>query len=67
MKLAILSEEKERIKSFLESLDLKYNEQDYSFYMEDGGRVIATVSVKGTSSKVSESLPNTGGKILPAG
>jgi [citrate (pro-3S)-lyase] ligase len=47
MKLAILSEEKERIKSFLESLDLKYNEQDYSFYMEDGGRVIATVSVKG--------------------
>lgn len=47
MKLAILPEEKERIRSFLASLDLKYNNQDYSFYLEDGGRIIATVSVKG--------------------
>lgn len=47
MKLALLSEEKERIKNFLGKLGLKYPSQDYSFYLEDGARIIGTVSVKG--------------------
>lgn len=47
MKLALLSEEKERIKTFLEKLGLKYQDQDYSFYLEDGAQIIGTVSVKG--------------------
>jgi [citrate (pro-3S)-lyase] ligase len=47
MKLALLTEEKERIKTFLEKLGLKYQDQDYSFYLEDGAQIIGTVSVKG--------------------
>ncbi len=47
MKLAILSQEKEKIKTFLNNFGLKFQDQDYSFYIEDGAKIIGTVSVKG--------------------
>lgn len=48
IKQAVLQSEKDRIKEFLAEYQLKFRQDvDYSFYVEDGNKIVGTVSVDG--------------------
>ncbi|MDD4000342.1 MAG: GNAT family N-acetyltransferase [Bacilli bacterium] len=66
MKLAVLNQEKSKVQAFLESFGFNYKTQDYTFYLEDGAKIIGTVSVKGNIIQYFAIDPNYQGENIAA-